>query len=182
MKVKVLVAYDSISGNTREMAKAVANGAKNAGAEVVVKHISEVTIDDLKEFDGFAFGSPTHCGVMSKAMNEFFTSKAMPLWGQLQGKVVAAFSSSGGLGGGNETTILTILLAALNYGMVAFGTPDYSAPGVTLHYGAVSVGAPRIENIKACEILGKRLAIYTKILKLGISQLNEEERSLLNIG
>lgn len=182
MKVKILVVYDSISGNTREMAKAVLKGAKDAGAEAVIKHVSEVTIDDLKEFDGFAFGSPTHCGVMSKAMNEFFTSKAMSMWGQMQGKVAAAFSSSGGLGGGNETTILTILLAALNYGMVVFGTPDYSAPGVTLHYGAVSVGTPRAENIKACEILGRRLAIYAKILKLGVSQLSKEEKSLLNIG
>lgn len=181
MKVRVLVVYDSISGNTKAMAEAVAKGAKDAGADVVVKHVSEVSIEDLRAFDGFAFGSPTHCGVMSKAMNEFFTSKAMPMWGRMQGKVAAAFSSSGGLGGGNETTILTILLAALNYGMVTFGTPDYSAPGVTLHYGAVSVGAPRIENIKACEILGRRLAIYAKILKLGVSQLSDEEKSLLGL-
>ncbi|MBO3801628.1 MAG: flavodoxin domain-containing protein [Thermoproteota archaeon] len=181
MKVKVLVVYDSISGNTLEMAKAVAKGAKDLGAEVLIKHVNEVTIEDLNDFDGFAFGSPTHCGVMSKAMNEFFTNKAMPMWGRMQGKVAAAFSSSGGLGGGNETTILTILLAALNYGMVTFGTPDYSAPGVTLHYGAVSVGTPKTENIKACEILGRRLAVYAKILKFGIAQLSKEEKLLLKI-
>lgn len=181
MKIKILVAYDSLSGNTKEMAEAVARGAKKAGVEAVVKHVNEVTIEELKEFDGFAFGSPTHCGVMSKATNEFFTVKAMPMWGKMQGKIAVAFSSSGGLGGGNETTILTVLLAALNYGMLTFGTPDYSAPGVTLHYGAVSVGKPKPENLKACEILGKRLAVYTKIIKAGLSQISEKERKLLRI-
>ena len=67
MKVKVLVVYDSISGHTREMAKAVANGAKNAGAEVVVKHVSEVTVDDLKEFDGFACDYPVVGCIEQKA-------------------------------------------------------------------------------------------------------------------
>jgi len=82
---------------------------------------------------------------------------------------------------GNETTILTILLTALNYGMLTFGVPDYSAEGVTLHYGAVSIGKPKQENLKACEILGKYLATYAKILKIGISQITEEEKKLLGI-
>ncbi|MEM2056798.1 MAG: flavodoxin domain-containing protein [Thermoproteota archaeon] len=168
-KIRILVAYDSHTGNTEKMAEAVAEGARKAGAEVSLKKVSEVTVEDLLENDGFAFGTPTHCGTMSIRMNEFFTKKAMPVWGRMRGKVGVAFSSSGGLGGGNEVACLSIILAMLNYGMLVFGVPDYVAPGVTLHYGAVSVGKPDEEALKACRLLGERLVEYASIVKKGVS-------------
>ncbi|MEM2608454.1 MAG: flavodoxin domain-containing protein [Thermoproteota archaeon] len=170
VKVRILVVYDSYTGNTEEMARAVAEGAKKAGAEVVLKKVDDVTVEDFLENDGFAFGTPTHCGIMSSKMNMLFTKIAMPAWGRMKGKVGAAFSSSGGFGGGNEMACLSIILAMLNYGMLVFGTPDYVAPGVTLHYGAVSVGKPREDALKACRLLGERLVEYALIVKKGMGQ------------
>jgi NAD(P)H dehydrogenase (quinone) len=168
-KIRILVAYDSYTGNTEKMAEAVAEGARLAGAEVSLKKVSEVTAKDFMENDGFAFGTPTHCGIMSVKMNELFTKVAMPAWGKMKGKVGVAFSSSGGFGGGNEMACLSIILAMLNYGLLVFGVPDYVAPGVTLHYGAVSVGRPDEEALKACRLLGEKLVEYASIVKMGMS-------------
>ncbi|MBO3839974.1 MAG: flavodoxin domain-containing protein [Thermoproteota archaeon] len=169
-EVKILIVYDSYTGNTEEMAKAVAEGAENAGAKVTLKKVDDVTVEDFLENDGFAFGTPTHCGIMSSKMNRLFTKVAMPAWGKMKGKVGAAFSSSGGFGGGNEIACLSIILTMLNYGMLVFGVPDYVAPGVTLHYGAVSVGKPKEDVLKACRLLGERLVEYTLIVKRGMEQ------------
>lgn len=166
-KIRILVVYDSYTGNTKKMAEAVAEGAESAGAEVSLKNVSEVTVDDFLKNDGFAFGTPTHCGVMSNKMNELFTKVAMPAWGKMKGKVGVAFSSSGGFGGGNELACLSLILMMLNYGMLVFGIPDYVAPGVTLHYGAVSVGRPGEEGLKACRLLGERLVEMASIVKRG---------------
>ncbi|MEM2940634.1 MAG: flavodoxin domain-containing protein [Thermoproteota archaeon] len=167
-KVRILVAYDSQTGNTEKMAKAVAEGASIAGAEVSLKKVADITVEDFLENDGFAFGTPTHCGVMSTKMNELFTKIAIPAWGKMNGKVGAAFSSSGGFGGGNEMACLSIILMMLNYGMLVFGVPDYVAPNVTLHYGAVSVRNPGADELKACRLLGKRLAEYASMVKTGL--------------
>lgn len=166
-KIRILVAYDSYTGNTEKMAEAVAEGARLAGAEVFLKKVSEVTVKDFLENDGFAFGTPTHCGVMSTKMNELFNKTAMPAWGKMRGKVGVAFSSSGGFGGGSELACLSMILMMLNYGMLVFGVPDYVAPGVTLHYGAVSVGEPGEKELKACRLLGERLLEITSMVKRG---------------
>lgn len=167
-KIRILIAYDSQTGNTEKMAKAVAEGASRAGAEVSLKKAVDVTAEDFLENDGFAFGTPTHCGVMSTKINELFTKVAMPAWGRMKGKVGVAFSSSGGFGGGNEIACLSIILMMLNYGMLVFGVPDYVAPSVTLHYGAVSVRDPGVDELKACRLLGERLAEYASIIKTGV--------------
>ncbi|MEM2929719.1 MAG: flavodoxin domain-containing protein [Thermoproteota archaeon] len=174
-KVRILVAYDSRTGNTEKMAAAVAEGAKLAGAEVSLKKVTDVTVNDFLENDGFAFGTPTHCGVMSTKMHELFAETAIQAWGKMKGKVGVAFSSSGGLGGGNEMACLSVILAMLNYGMLVFGVPDYVAAGVTLHYGAVSVGKPNAEALKACRLLGERLAEYASMVKKGM--LNSKSKS-----
>lgn len=167
-KVRILIAYDSQTGNTEKMAKAVAEGASRAGAEVSLKKVDDITVNDFLKNDGFAFGTPTHCGVASTKMNELFTKIALPAWGKMRGKVGVAFSSSGGLGGGNEMACLSVILMMLNYGMLVFGVPDYVAPGVTLHYGAVSIGTPRVDELKACRLLGERLVEYASIIKAGV--------------
>ncbi|MDW8033670.1 MAG: flavodoxin domain-containing protein [Nitrososphaerota archaeon] len=169
-EVKILVVYDSYTGNTEEMAKAVTEGARKAGANVVLKKVDEVTSEDFLEYDGFAFGTPTHCGTMSSKMNMLFTKVAMPVWGKIKGKVGVAFSSSGGLGGGNEMACLSLILTMLNYGMLVFGIPDYVASGVTLHYGVVSVGKPKEDVLKACRLLGERLVEYAYVVKKGMKE------------
>jgi NAD(P)H dehydrogenase (quinone) len=165
--VKILVVYDSYTGNTEKMARAVAKGASSMSADVTLKKVGGVTAADFIINDGFAFGTPTHCGVMSTEMNRLFNDVAMPAWGKVKGKVGAAFSSSAGLGGGNETAALSLLLMMINYGMLVFGLPDYAAPCVTAHYGSVSVGKPGASELKACRLLGKRLVELTSMITKG---------------
>ena len=169
-QVKVLVVYDSLTGNVESMAQAVAEGAREAGASVTVSKVDEIDVEQIPTYDAFAFGSPTHCGNMSSKMNHLFNKKMIEHWGKLKYKVAVAFSSSGGLGGGNEITLWTLISSILNFGMMTFGIPDYVASGVTLHYGAVSVGKPDKNALNACRLLGKRLVEHARVLKVGLSQ------------
>jgi len=173
--VKVLVVYDSYTGNTEEMAKAVAEGSNMAGANVNLKKVDDVIVEDFLENDGFAFGTPTHCGVMSTRMNKLFNDVAQPAWGKMKGKIGTAFSSSGGFGGGNEVAVLSLIFMMLNYGMLVFGVPDYVAPGITLHYGAVSVGKPGENELEACRLLGQRLVELTHAMKIGKINLSSSD-------
>jgi NAD(P)H dehydrogenase (quinone) len=167
--VKVLIVYDSISGNTEEMAKAVYEGIRENGGEATIWKTGEVITDLLPTYDAYAFGSPTHCGTMSAKMNAFFNNKLHKHWGKLGYKVGVAFTSSGGLGGGNEMTLLSLLSVILNFGMVTFGVPDYVSEKVTLHYGAVSIQRPNEEGLDACRLLGRKLVEHTRIIKKGIN-------------
>jgi len=166
--VKLLVAYDSLTGNVEAMAKAVAEGASEAGGLVTLKRVDEVEVEEIPSYDAFAFGSPTHCGTMTAKMNEFFNQKMIKYWGKLRYKVAVPFASSGGLGGGNEMTLLSIISAIMNFGMMTFGVPDYVSPGVTLHYGAVSIGEPDKSSLEACKLLGKGLVEHAETLRDGL--------------
>ena len=95
--VKVLVVYDSLTGNIETMACAVAGGAREAGAQVTLKRVDEVDLEEVPSYDAFAFGSPTHCGTMSTRMNEFFNHEFIKYWGKLKYKVAVAFSLPVGL-------------------------------------------------------------------------------------
>ncbi len=163
--VKILVLYDSKSGNTRAMAEAVVQGAESIPeVEVTLKQVDEAKSSDLFEHDGIAVGSPTWCGGLSWKLKKFFDESTC-VWGKVEDKVGCAFSTSGGLGGGNEMTCLSILTVLLNYGMLVFGVTDYSAPGVTAHYGAVAVQQPSEEELASCRILGAKLVTHVKRVK-----------------
>lgn len=166
--MNVLVAYDSLTGNVEAMAQAVAEGCKESGASVDVTRADEVAPETIQGYDGFAFGSPTHCGTMSVKMNELFNRTLhRQHWGKLGYKVAVAFTSSGGLGGGNEMALLSMISAILNFGMVTFGVPDYVSRGVTLHYGAVSIKEPDEDALNACRLLGRRLVEHARVIKSG---------------
>jgi len=130
--------------------------------EVKLNHVGKADPEDLLNSDGIIIGSPTHCGVMSWKLKKFFDENVSTAWGKVEGKIAAAFSSSGGLGGGNEMAVMSMVNLLLNYGYLVFGLPEYAAPGVTAHYGAVAVGEPDENEIKACEMLGKKTAEYVK--------------------
>jgi len=166
--VRLLVVYDSLTGNVEAMARAVAEGAREAGALAVVKMIDEVETGEIPSYDAFAFGSPTHCGTLSAKMNEFFDRKMVKHWGKLKYKVAVAFTSCGGLGGGNEIALLSMISKIINFGMMTFGVPDYVSPGVTVHYGAVAIGKPDENSLKACKLLGRRLVEHAEVIKTGL--------------
>ena len=168
--VKVLIVYDSITGNVEAMANEVREGIVERGAKATIKHADEVDTESISSYDAYAFGSPTHCGTMSAKMNDFFNNKLHKLWGKLGYKVAVAFTSSGGLGGGNEITLLSLLSVILNFGMITFGVPDYVSKDVTLHYGAVAIQQPSEDALNACRLLGRRLVEHTAVIKKGYSQ------------
>lgn len=157
---RILVLYDSKSGNTAAMAQYVAEGAqKIPGMEVRSLLVDEATIDDALWADGIACGSPTYVGMASWRMKKYWDDISHPTWGRMDGKIGCAFSTSGGWGGGAELTCMSILIMMMNVGMLTFGVTDYTGHQFTLHYGAVAAGKPRAEaEVEAARRLGKRLA------------------------
>src|SRR3982750_1277712 len=141
---KVLVLYYSSYGHMETMAYAAAEGAREAGAEAVVKRVPELvpeelarksgykmdqkapvaTIDELAQYDGVMFGTGTRFGNMTSQMKNFL-DQAGGLWmtGALVGKVGSVFTSTATQHGGQESTILTFHPVLLHLGMVIVGLP-----------------------------------------------------------
>ena len=163
---RVLVLYHSETGNTREMAVLVAEGAAAVpDTQVRLRSVAEAVADDLVWCDGIAVGSPTCMGTVSWQMKRWWDETAQPLWSKIDGKIGCAFSSSGGLAGGGELTCTALLIVLMNFGLLTFGLPDYVAPGQTLHYGAVCAGRPRNDGDReACRRLGRRLSEWVQVL------------------
>jgi NAD(P)H dehydrogenase (quinone) len=152
---KVLVTYYSRSGNTRRMAEKIHEGlASINGVDVTLKKVQETTLDDLLEFDGIVMGSPTYFGVMAAQVKNL-VDESVKHFGKLVGKVGGVFTSSGGVGGGNETTNLSILQALLIHGMIVQGLQKGN------HYGPVSVGAPDEKAQDECLRYGKQVGELT---------------------
>jgi NAD(P)H dehydrogenase (quinone) len=147
----VLIVYHSRTGNTEDMAKAVAEGVKSTGVKVMRKRVERTTLQDLLKADGIILGSPTYYGTMAAEVKSFI-DRSVKYHGKLEGKVGAAFSSGGGLGGGVETTVLDLTKALLIHGMIVQGDPWGS------HYGTVSVGRPNASAKKECKKLGEKVA------------------------
>jgi NAD(P)H dehydrogenase (quinone) len=146
---KTLISYFSKSGNTKKMAEYIAEGIKSTvGMEVLLKKISDTVIEDMLDSDVIIFGCPTYFGVMTAEVKELM-DKSVKYFGKLNGKIGGAFTSSGGIGGGNETTILSILQGFLIHGMIIQGVQKGN------HYGPVSIGAPDEAAKEECINYGK---------------------------
>lgn len=148
---KVLVLYFTRTGNTKAMAEIVAEAAEKEGAQVALKDVEDAKPEELLGYDAIAAGSPTYYGCMAGKLKEFFDF-TVAHHGRLSGKVGGAFSSSANIGGGNETTILSILHAMLIHGMVVQGTAEGD------HYGPVSIDSPDERAREQCRALGRRVA------------------------
>ena len=155
---KVLIVYDSRSGNTKKMAHAIAESAKKKNANVNVKRVEETSIKDLLDHDAIIMGSPTYYGVMSGRLKELI-DQSVEVHGKLEGKVGAAFTSSGGTATGAETTLLSIIQAMLVHGMIVQGT------STNKHYGVAAVGSPDERDLEDCQELGERVATLAKKLQ-----------------
>jgi NAD(P)H dehydrogenase (quinone) len=156
---KILVVFDSKSGNTETMAFAVAKGAEKADdLEVTVKRAEQTTNSDLLAADGIIMGSPTYFGQMSAKLKALI-DESVQVHTQLTGKVGGAFTSSGGTASGGETTLLSILQAMLIHGMIVQGRADDK------HYGVAVMGAPKKKDLAECETLGRNIALLVKRLQ-----------------
>jgi NAD(P)H dehydrogenase (quinone) len=155
---KVLIVYDSKSGNTENMALAVAKGAEQIdGIEELLKKATQTKPEDLLIADGIIMGSPTYYGQMSAKLKALI-DKSVKIHEKLAGKVGAAFTSAGGTATGAETTLMSILQAMLIHGMIIQGRADNK------HYGAAITGSPKKKDLGYCEELGKNVAVLVKKL------------------
>jgi NAD(P)H dehydrogenase (quinone) len=136
------------------------------------------TLDDLKECAGLALGSPTRFGNMAAPLKYFLDGTA-ELWlsGALAGKPAAVFTSSASLHGGQESTLLSMMLPLLHHGMAVIGlpytekwllhTPTGGTPYGASHYAGPDDDKPVSEEEKQlCRILGRRLATIAGKLAL----------------
>jgi len=154
--VRILVVYDSVSGNTELMAQSVVKGAESVPqAEVTLKKVDRVAIEDMLNADAIIVGSPTYYGLMSARIKDLL-DRSVKIHGKLEGKVGAAFTSSGGTASGAETTLLSIVDAMLIHGMIVQGRHKGK------HYGAAAVGKPNSKDRAVCEELGRRTAELAK--------------------
>lgn len=195
---EILVLYYSQGGSVRDMANLIARGIESvpqikarirtvpkvsANCEAIEPDIPftgppYVELQDLEECIGIALGSPTRFGNMAAPMKYFLDGTA-GLWlqGKLIGKPACVFTSTGSMHGGNETTLITMMLPLLHHGMIMVGLP-YSEPVLSstqsggTPYGASHVGGSMDDKAitedekKLCIILGKRLAeIAIKLAK-----------------
>ncbi len=153
--MKVLIVYDSRSGNTEKMAHAVSEGVSEEGLDVEVKRVEEAFVDELPGVDGLILGSPVYYGLPTAKIKEFIDD-SVKYHGKLDGKVGGAFASSGGTHTGAETTVMALNEALFIHGMVIQGTSGSN------HYGAASIGAPDDKDIDNCRKLGSRVANLVK--------------------
>jgi NAD(P)H dehydrogenase (quinone) len=158
---KVLVLYHSTYGHVETMAKAVAEGAREAGATVDIKRVPETVpleiaqashykldqeapiaqVSDLAEYDAIIVGVGTRFGRQASQMTAFW-DQAGGLWakGALHGKVGGAFTSTATQHGGQETTLFSIITNLLHFGMVIVGL-DYGHAG-QMTLSEVTGGSP----------------------------------------
>jgi NAD(P)H dehydrogenase (quinone) len=187
---EILVLYYSAHGATADMARHVARGVEEvAGMSARLRTVPRVsavceaveddipasgapyaTTEDLRQCDGLALGSPTRFGNMAAPMKSFIDGTS-DLWlsGSLAGKPAGVFTSTGTLHGGQETTLLTMMLPLLHHGMLLMGLPYTETALVDTQQGGTPYGPSHhagIDNSRAlsdhektlCQALGRRLA------------------------
>lgn len=160
---RILVIYHSVTGHTQALAEAVLEGAQSvAGASCRLMPVADVTNDDLLAADGIIVGSPTYFGQMAAEIKRMF-DLSNAIYGQLEGKVGAAFTTVGAAGSGHETTNLSIVAAMLVSGLVVPGF----ATGPTPCFGAFSVGRPTDKELRAARHMGARVAALAARLSSG---------------
>lgn len=193
---EILVLYYSRGGAVREMAQLIARGIESVqGANARLRTVPNISanceatepdiptdgdpyveLQDLEECAGLALGSPTRFGNMAAPM-KYFLDSTTSIWlkGALIGKPACVFTSSGSMHGGNETTLITMMLPLMHHGMTILGIPYSEAALNSSKTGGTPYGASHIggamddqpisdDEKKLCLALGKRLA--ETVLKL----------------
>ncbi len=153
--MKVIVIYYSRGGVTKKMAEIITQELKDLSLEVDLFGVDKVNPKQLLDYQGIIVGSPTYYGTVCAEIKELL-DKSVSFHGKLDGKVGAAFTSSANVGGGNETTLLSILEAMLIHGMVIQG--DWQGD----HYGPVAVSSVDERARKNCLRFAKRFADLIK--------------------
>lgn len=189
MSKQILILYYSRHGSTKSMAELIARGVeKNTNCEAVLRTVPEiseiceqveepipssgapyVSLNDLNQCSGLALGSPTRFGNMAAPL-KYFLDKTTAEWfsGSLDGKPAGVFTSSSSMHGGQESTLLSMMIPLLHHGMLITGLPYSNAqllntktggtPYGPSHVSGVDSNAPISEDEKQlCIAFGERL-------------------------
>ncbi len=192
----ILVLYYSRHGAIAEMANHIARGIEKVdGARARLRTVPDVspgfdtpqapiplqgppyaTLDDLRECIGLALGSPTRFGNMAAPL-KYFLDGTSPLWlsAGLVGKPAAVFTSSSSMHGGQETTLVSMMLPLMHHGMVIVGLPYTEAALMRTAGGGTPYGASHVAGANSdapiardekelCQALGARLATVALLL------------------
>jgi len=194
--VKLLVLYYSSGGTTRRLAHLIARGVEEHGAEAVVRCVPRVSslaekkpqtvpengdpfarLSDLEHCDGLLVGSPTRFGNMAAPL-KYFIDQTSQLWmnGKLADKPVSFFTSSSSLHGGQESTLLSMMIPFIHHGMVICGLPvketalmhtrSGGTPYGVSHWNGLSNDRAISDDEKKLAIAqGKRTAMFAQKLK-----------------
>jgi len=184
----ILILYYSRYGSTAKMANQIAHGVESVeGVEAVLRTVPEISsvceavedsipeqgapyasIEDLKNCSGLALGSPTHFGNMAAPLKYFIDSSAEAWFsGYLSGKPASVFTSTGSMHGGQESTLLTMMIPLFHQGMLLMGIPSSETALSDTTTGGTPYGASHFshkhpnlsEDEKTlCFAQGKRLA------------------------
>jgi NAD(P)H dehydrogenase (quinone) len=192
--VEILVLYYSVGGSVKRMADLIASGIERVpGAQARVRTVPRISenqppdsgppyaeLADLEECAGLALGSPTRFGNMAAPLKHFLDGTSL-LWqrGALAGKPACVFTSSASLHGGQETTLVSMMLPLLHHGMLVMGLPYTQAelnatrsggtPYGASHFAGIADDQPISEHERTlCIAQGRRLAeIASKLLDRG---------------
>jgi NAD(P)H dehydrogenase (quinone) len=189
--VEILVLYYSSGGSVKRMAELIASGIERVpGAAARVRTVPKIfserpvpedgppyaEISDLEECAGLALGSPTRFGNMAAPLKHFLDGTAL-LWqrGALAGKPACVFTASASMHGGQETTLVSMMLPLLHHGMLVMGLPYTLAelnatrsggtPYGASHFAGVADDQPITDAERAlCVAQGRRLAEIALLL------------------
>ena len=194
---EILILYYSRSGHVRAMAEHIARGIESvSGCTSRLRTVPEISTvceatqdsipdsghlyaspDDLKQCAGLAMGSPTRFGNMASPL-KYFIDQTSDVWlsGSLIGKPAAVFTSTGSLHGGQESTLLSMMLPLMHHGMILMGLPYSEKTLMTTTDGGTPYGASHLagsnndrplsdNEIHLCQALGHRIATTAQSLQ-----------------
>lgn len=193
----ILVLYYSRHGHTRTMARFIARGIdKIEGCQAMLRTVPPVsadhestaeaipnegdpyvTLDDLENCDGLVLGSPTRFGNMAAPLKYFLeTTSSLWLSGALSSKPASVFTSTSSLHGGQESTLLTMMVPLLHHGMIVSGLPYSETELMKTTSGGTPYGASHVAGSdnnndlsdsekKLCLAQGERIASLSKKLQ-----------------
>ena len=184
----VLILYYSSGGHVKKLANQIALGVESAGVPAILRTVPKIstvcestendipehgdiycTNEELKDCSGLLLGSPTRFGTMAGPL-KYFLESSSNLWleGSLVNKPAGVFTSSSSLHGGQESTLLSMMLPLLHHGMMICGVPYSESSLSQTQTGGSPYGSSHFENTslseeekKICRAHGRRIALIS---------------------
>jgi NAD(P)H dehydrogenase (quinone) len=187
----LLVLYYSRHGSTRKLAELIAQGIDSvSGCDARVRTVPAIStvaeavepdipaegapyaeLKDLEECAGLALGSPTRFGNMAAPMKYFWDGTTTPwLSGTLSGKPACVFTSTGSLHGGQEATLMSMMLPLLHHGMLLLGLPYTQAELMTTASGGTPYGASHWSGITGSQVISEESKVLAVALGRRLAQ------------